>query len=73
MKKVERIASKDEKNFIHVLEQEDGSFSLQKFVKKYDSEEDSEYEIRVLPDPDGKFADLSTAIAEAERLLKTCG
>jgi len=72
MKKIERIASSDEKRFVDILQREDGSYSLQRFVQKYDSEEESEYEIRELPDPEGKFADLSTAIDEAKRLLKNC-
>ena len=73
MKKIERIASSDEKKFIEILQKEDGSYALQRFARKYDREEESEYEIRELPDPEGKFADLSTAIDEAKRLLKTCG
>jgi hypothetical protein len=47
----------------------DGSFRLQRFVRKFDPEEDQEYIVRELPDPPGIFLDLKMAIAEANRIL----
>jgi len=71
MKKIKRVTSSDGKKLVDVLQEKDGSYSLQRFTRKYDSEEDCEYEIRELPYPEGKFAGLSTAIDAAKRILKT--
>jgi hypothetical protein len=69
MKKLKRILSKNENRFIDVIQEESGSYSLHQFVRKYDAEEEQSYEIRVLPDPAGKFGELDTAILEAKRIL----
>lgn len=69
MEKLKRISSKNGARFIDIVKSDDGSFLLQKFVQKYDSEEERTYEVREFPDPVGRYGDLDAAITEAERLL----
>lgn len=69
MDKFKRITSANGKRSIAIVKAEEGSFSLQQFILKYDEEEDCYYEIRQLPDPSGKYGDLDLALKEAERLL----
>ena len=69
MKKIKRIVSGNGKTFVDIVEHQDGSYSLQCFVWKFDAEESKEYLIRSLPDPTGRFADLASAVCEAKRLM----
>ena len=69
MKKVKRVLSKSKRRFIDVIQAEEGSYLLHQFVRKYDAEEDKNYEIRELPDPVGKFGELEAAILEAKRIV----
>lgn len=71
MKRLERISSRSGTRFIDVVQTEDGSYVLQTFVRKYDSEEEQTYEVRELPDPTGRYAELNAAIIEAKRLLES--
>ena len=70
MEKLKRISSKDENQFIDILQAEDGAYILHKYVKKYDSEEECNYEVREFPDPTGRYGELGPAIYEAEKILK---
>jgi len=70
MEKVEQIHSACGKQVIEVMRDSDGSYILRKFVRKYDLEEEKSYEIRVLPDPVGRFGDFDSAVKEAKNLLK---
>jgi len=70
MEKLRRISSKSGKRFIDVVKAEDGSYLLQKYVEKYDPEEERTYKVRELPDPVSRFGDVSSAVSEAKRLLK---
>jgi len=67
---MKRISSVNKNRFIDVVKLDDGSFVLQKFVEKYDPEEDASYVVRELPDPTGRFGELGLAVDEAERLVK---
>ncbi len=69
MKKIERISSPCGKKAIEIVKNDNGSYSLLKFVCKYDLEEEVSYEIREYPDPSGMFGDLESAIQEAKYLL----
>lgn len=74
MTTVERVYSDIQDKRIDVVETSDGVFELFLFSKKFDVEEDVSYEVRVYPNPAGKFGDLSTAIDEAKRLIRLgCG
>jgi len=44
-------------------------YILQKYVQKYDSEEEVFYEVRITPDPAGLFSDIETATKEANVIL----
>lgn len=70
MEKLKRISSTCGARFIDVMQAADGSYLLRKFVQKYDSEEERNYEVRELPDPMGRYGDLEAAITEAKRLLE---
>ncbi len=70
MTKLKRIVSKNNKKFIDVIKSENGFYELQQYIKKFDPEEESDYEIRELPGPTGIYGDLDTAINEAERLME---
>ena len=70
MKIVEHFASDDQERFVDVVLQDDNTYSLQRYLRKFDSEEDIDYIVRELPDPTGRYSDLSTAINEAKRILK---
>tara|TARA_Y100000310_G_scaffold247516_1_gene253118 strand:+ start:1858 stop:2082 length:225 start_codon:yes stop_codon:yes gene_type:complete len=74
MTTVERVYCDIQDKRIDVVETSDGVFELFLFSKKFDVEENVSYEIRVYPNPAGKFGDLSTAIDEAKRLIRLgCG
>ena len=70
MNKTERVVSKDGIRYIDVMQAEDGSFILHKFARRYDPDEDKDYVIRELPNPQGRYGDLKAAINEAETVLK---
>lgn len=67
---VQRIVSDDEKSFIEIVENPDGTYSMQRFAKKFDAEEAAEYVIRLTPNPEGRFSDPMVAASEARRLLE---
>ena len=67
--KNERIFSSSGEQMIEVVRESDGSYTLHKFIRKYDEEEERFYEVRELPNPAGKYGDLSSAIKEAQRVL----
>lgn len=69
MEKLKRISSANGQRIIEVAQDNDGSYLLHKFVRKYDSEEDKSYEIREYPDPNGRFGDFDSAVKEAKSLL----
>lgn len=69
---IEQIASDDERRFVEILKHEDGSYSLRRFVRRFDPDEDAHYVVRELPDPPSRFADLSSAKTEARRHLGMC-
>lgn len=67
--KVNSVVSADGLQVIDIVEKTSGIYSLQCYTKKHDPEEDCEYIVRVLPDPDGIFSDVSSATVEANRIL----
>ena len=69
VEKKERIFSSSGEQIIEVVRDSDGSYILQKFVRKYDEEEGKFYEVRELPNPTGRYGDFSSAVKEAKRLL----
>jgi len=69
MTKIKRISAKDKKISIEIHQSKDGYFALQKYVQKYDSEEDVFYEVRMRPDPSSLFGDIESATEEARLLL----
>ena len=69
MEKIKRIHSDCEKRIIEIVRDDDGSYLLNEFVRKYDSEEEVTYEIRVLSNLGGRYGNLSSAVKEAKREL----
>ena len=69
MTKIKRFSKEDDKVSIEIHESEEGSFVLQKYVQKYDAEEEVFYEVRLTPDPAGLFGDIDSATQEAKVLL----
>ncbi len=69
--KIEKIISHDGNKAIQVTENSVGSFELHLFHKKYDSEEDVTYEVRVTPNPSGLFGNLEEALDEAKRIISS--
>lgn len=69
MLKIDSVLSADGTTIIDMIENQPGLYGLHRYAKKYEPEEQSEYIVRILPDPDGLFGDLSSATAEANRLL----
>lgn len=69
MTKIKRISAEDNKTSIEIHNRTDGTFILQKYAQKYDSEEDVYYEVRMTPDPVGLFGDFSSATKEAKAIL----
>ncbi|MEM0515685.1 hypothetical protein WCN91_09735 [Pseudoalteromonas sp. YIC-827] len=69
MVKIKRFSTEDDKVSIEIYLSQEGSFVLQKFVQKYDSEEEVFYEVRVTPDPAGLFGDIDSATQEAKALI----
>lgn len=67
--KNERVFSDTGEKIIEVVQDSDGSYMLQKFVRKYDTEEAGFYEVRELPNPIGRYGDFSSAVKEAKRVL----
>ena len=69
MKKVRRISTEDQKTSIEIHESNNGTYVFQKYAKKYDTEEDVYYEVRITPDPSGIYGDIESATKEAKLLL----
>lgn len=69
MRQVKRISSIDGKHNIDILLTDDGGYTLQWFISKYDPEEEVDYEIQKKPSPSSIFGDKESAIAEAKRLI----
>lgn len=69
MEKVDHIRSDNGEHIIDVIRDADGSYILNRFVCKYDIEEEKTYEVRVRPDPIGKFGDIESAVREAKNIL----
>ena len=69
MTKIKRISTENDRESIEIHQSNDGLFVLQKYVQKYDSEEEVYYEVRVTPDPAGLFGDVDSATQEARVLL----
>lgn len=67
--KNERVFSYTGEQIIEIVQDSDGSYTLNKFVRKYDTEEEKFYEVRELPNPTGRYGDLSSAVKEAKRVL----
>lgn len=70
MKKEEKIFSESGRKVIEIVQDRDGSYILHKYLIKYDEEEEKLYEIRELPNPEGKYQSFSSAVKEAKRILK---
>lgn len=68
--KITRIVSASGDQVVEIVQSRDGLHTLRKFVRKYDSEENKYYEIRELPNPNGFFGDMRSAIEEAKRVLE---
>lgn len=71
MEFIEKFSSGSGRFAIHLMRDQQGFYSLQKIVLKYDKEEEQFYEVREKPDPSGKFLDYDTAVKESQRILKT--
>jgi len=69
MAKIKRISTKDGKKSVEIHQSQEGAYVLQKYVQKYDSEEEVYYEVRATPDPVGLFGDIDSATQEAKVLL----
>lgn len=69
MTKIKRISTEDDKESVEIHQSQEGVFILQKYIQKYDSEEEVYYEVRVTPDPAGLFGDVDSATQEAKVLL----
>jgi len=69
MEKIKRIHSDCDKRIIEIVRDSDGSYLLHEFARKYDSEEEVIYEIRVLSNLGGRYGDLDSAVNEAKYLL----
>ena len=69
MEMLERVFSDSGTQIIEIVRTEDGTYLLQKYVRKYDTEEETFYEIREYPDPSGRFGDLEIALKEAKNIL----
>jgi len=69
MEKVKRIYSDCDNRIIEIVKDNDGSYLLHEFARKYDAEEEVTYEIRVLSNLGGRYGYLSSAIEEAKRVL----
>lgn len=66
---IEQVTSDSGERIIEVMRDNDGSYILHKFIRKYDPEEETSYEIRAFPDPIGRYGDFDSAIKEAKYLL----
>lgn len=66
---VERVFSRSGEKIIEVVQDDDASYVLHKFVRKYDAEEEIFYEVREFPNPAGRYGDFSSAVEEAKRIL----
>lgn len=69
MIQVERIFSSDGKDHIDIFLADDGRYTLQWLISKYDPEEEVDYEVQKKPSPSSTFGDIDSAIAEAKRLI----
>ena len=69
MKQVKRIFSSDGREHIDIFSANDGRYTLQWFISKYDPEEEVDYEVQKKPSPSSIFGDIDSAIAEAKRLI----
>ncbi len=69
MEKIKRIHSDCDKRIIEIVRDSDGSYLLHEFARKYDSEEEVTYEIRVLSNLGGRYGDFESAVKEAKYLL----
>lgn len=69
MKIIERICSDSGMQIVEVVQENDGSFMLRKFLRVYDPEEEKFYEVREFPDESSRFGELDVAVNEAKRLL----
>jgi hypothetical protein len=69
MANVKRISTEDKSTSVEIHQRADGMYTLQKYVQKYDFEEEVFYEVRMTPDPAGLFSDIETATKEAKVIL----
>ena len=70
MQRRERVYSESGDRIIELVQDANGCYLLKKFIRLYDEEEEKHYVTRELPDPSSRFADRSSAVNEAQRLLK---
>lgn len=70
MEKIKRIHSDCDKRIIEIVRDSDGSYLLHEFARKYDSEEEVTYEIRVFSNLGGRYGDFDSAVSEAKNLLE---
>lgn len=67
---VHRFKSQNGQDILEVLhDQGKDIYQLRQYGYRYDEEEQASYEVRVLPDPQGKFGSYDIALAEVKRLL----
>lgn len=65
----ETISSRDGRTRIEAIERDDGNYSLRKFEKRYDTEENVSYEVECLSFSSGIYGSLKEALQEARRLI----
>lgn len=71
METVKRLKSCENRKIIEIVRDNDGTFLLHEYESKYDTEEETTYEVRVHPDPGGRYASIEVAISEANRILSS--
>ena len=69
MQNVARLQSDDGQTVIEIIRDDDGTFIFNKYIKQYDPEEETYYEMRVRPNPGGRYANHDIAIKEAQAIL----
>ncbi len=68
MNTIKKITGKKKNIHINIVQRPDGNYMLEHFERKFDPEEGGHYTTQVMH-PSGIYADLSTAVEEAKRLL----
>lgn len=69
MKINERVVSNSGDRIIEVTRNNEGHYVLNEFARKYDPEEEVNYEIKVISNLSGRYDSLESAVNEAKRVL----